>query len=76
MKKIINKIFLAILFVAVFTSCKKALDVDPLQSVDAAKALETDQDVNSLVVGGYATMGGGSYCNMEGNVSVTKANSR
>lgn len=60
MKNIINKILFLITIVFVFTSCKKALDVEPKQSVDATNALQTDQDVNSLVIGGYATMGGGS----------------
>lgn len=60
MKKSINKILLAIALTTGFVSCKKALDVDPKQSVDASTALENDQDVNSLVIGGYAVMGGGS----------------
>ena len=59
MKKI-NKIFMVIAVTAAFTSCQKALDIEPKQTIDAANALETDQDVNSLVIGGYATMGGGS----------------
>ena len=59
MKKILN---IGLLLVAVlsFTSCKKALDVEPQQSIDAGTALQNDQDVNSLVVGGYALMGGGA----------------
>lgn len=60
MKNSINKILFAIALAATFISCKKALDVEPKQSVDASNALETDQDVNSLVIGGYAVMGSGS----------------
>lgn len=58
--KIKNKIVLLAVFAAAFTSCKKALDVDPKQTIDAGTALQNDQDVNSLVVGGYSLMGGGS----------------
>jgi starch-binding outer membrane protein, SusD/RagB family len=58
MKKI--NIALIILTATIFTACEKALEVEPKQSIDASTALENDQDVNSLVVGGYATMGGGS----------------
>ena len=43
-----------------FTACKKALDVEPAQTIDAGTALENDQDLNSLIVGGYSIMGGGS----------------
>ncbi len=59
--KIRNKlILLTILSAALFTSCKKVLDIEPKQSIDAANALENDQDVNSLVVGAYSVLGGGS----------------
>jgi starch-binding outer membrane protein, SusD/RagB family len=58
--KRINIVLLAMLFTAMFSACKKALEVNPLQTIDAATAIQNDQDVNSLVVGGYATMGGGS----------------
>jgi starch-binding outer membrane protein, SusD/RagB family len=59
MKKI-NKFLLAIVIAGIFTSCEKALDIEPLQTIDSGNALENDQDVNSLVVGGYSVMGGGS----------------
>ncbi len=42
------------------TACEKALDADPAQSIDAGTALENDQDVNSLIVGGYSVMAGGN----------------
>jgi len=41
-------------------SCKKVLEVEPQQSIDAATAIQNDQDVNSAVVGCYALMGGGA----------------
>jgi len=59
MKKLLNIGFLLAAVLTV-TSCKKALDVEPQQSIDAGTALQNDQDVNSLVVGGYALMGSGS----------------
>jgi len=58
MKKI--NIALIILMASMITACEKTLDVEPKQTIDASTALENDQDVNSLVVGGYATLGGGS----------------
>lgn len=58
MKKI--NIIVIISAAIIFASCEKALEVDPRQTIDASTALQNDQDVNSLIVGGYATMGGGS----------------
>jgi hypothetical protein len=40
-------------------SCKKALDVAPLQSIDAETAIENDEDVNAAVVGCYSILGTG-----------------
>lgn len=55
-----NKLFLLLLVAITFASCKKVLEVEPKQSIDALTALENDQDVNSLVVGAYSRMGGGN----------------
>ncbi|RZM21294.1 MAG: RagB/SusD family nutrient uptake outer membrane protein, partial [Pedobacter sp.] len=55
----IYKITIALLLVGSVSSCKKVLDVEPRQSIDASTALQNDQDVNSLVIGGYARMGTG-----------------
>ena len=56
-----NKLLLLILAITgMFTACKKALDVEPKQTIDAGTAIQNDQDVNSLIVGGYALLGGGS----------------
>lgn len=56
-----NKLILLLTFtVVLFASCKKVLDVEPSQTIDAGAALENDQDVNSLIVGGYSVLGGGS----------------
>lgn len=59
MKKI-HKLLLILMIAGIFTACKKTLEVDPRQTIDAGTALENDQDVNALIVGGYSIMGGGS----------------
>lgn len=58
--KSINKLFLLLFFTGVFTSCKKVLDIEPLQTIDAGTAIENDADVNSLIVGCYSRMGSGN----------------
>ena len=59
MKKV-YKLLLILAVTGIFIGCKKPLDVQPQQTIDAGTALENDQDVNSLIVGGYSTLGGGS----------------
>lgn len=59
MKKI-NSLFLMLCFISLFTACKKVLDIEPLQTIDAGTAIQNDEDVNSLIVGGYSRMAGGS----------------
>ena len=58
--KYIYKLLLVLLVSSVFTACKKTLDVEPQQTIDAGTALQDDQDVSSLIVGGYSILGGGS----------------
>jgi hypothetical protein len=58
--KLIYKFIFALILAGSVTGCKKALDVEPKQSIDAGNALENDQDVNALVVGAYSVLGGGS----------------
>ncbi|MBS1495313.1 MAG: RagB/SusD family nutrient uptake outer membrane protein [Bacteroidetes bacterium] len=55
--KQINKIFLLLILISGVTSCKKVLDTEPQQSIDASTALQNDQDVNSLIIGAYSRMG-------------------
>ncbi|MFT3681369.1 MAG: RagB/SusD family nutrient uptake outer membrane protein [Ferruginibacter sp.] len=57
--KRINILILLMLLVSV-NACKKALNQEPLQSVDASDAIKTDQDVDALAIGCYSIMGGGS----------------
>ncbi|MFV0604864.1 MAG: RagB/SusD family nutrient uptake outer membrane protein [Niabella sp.] len=43
-------------------SCKKILELEPEQSIDAATAIENDGDVEALTIGAYSIMGeGGLY---------------
>lgn len=58
--KNIYKLLSILLISGLFTACKKTLDVEPQQTIDAGTALQNDQDVNSLIVGGYSILGGGS----------------
>lgn len=41
-------------------SCKKSLEIEPKQNIDAKNALENIDDVRSAVVGMYGIMGGGA----------------
>lgn len=59
MKKILIPVLL-FLTVAFITSCKKILEVNPEQSINAATAIENDQDVEALTIGAYSLMGGGA----------------
>lgn len=61
--KFINKTFFASAAIAsllMMTACNKKLDVNPKQSIDAATALTSTEDVNAAVIGCYSIMGGGS----------------
>ena len=57
--KYINIILVGAL-IGMTAGCSKVLDVDPQQSIDAGTALQTDQDVDALVVGSYSIMAGGA----------------
>lgn len=58
--KNISRIFCCFAFILTLGSCDKQLDLQPRQSVDAAVALETADDLESAVVGCYSIMGGGA----------------
>lgn len=45
---------------SLFPACSKVLDVQPQQSIDAATAIQSSEDVNQLLVGSYALMGTGA----------------
>lgn len=50
---------LALLTVVFMASCEKRLDIEPTQSVDESKALNTSSDVEAALVGAYAQVGDG-----------------
>lgn len=58
MKKtyIYNVILVAILLIGI-ASCKKALDINPVDTIEAGKALNTSKDVEAALVGAYADLG-------------------
>lgn len=58
MKKIV--LFLGVLTALSFGSCLKELELDPVQSIDASKALETAEDLESAIVGAYGILHGGA----------------
>src|SRR3954467_2676108 len=60
MKSIIKISSLWLFLMIAFSSCDKKLDIEPKQSVDAAVALTTADDVESAVVGAYSILGGGA----------------
>ncbi|CAN5516907.1 RagB/SusD family nutrient uptake outer membrane protein [soil metagenome] len=61
MKFINKKLWIpAVTALLLATACNKKLDVNPKQSIDAATAITTPEDVNSAVVGAYSIMAGGA----------------
>src|SRR5688572_23469923 len=59
MKRSIIKGFLMIALAgSVFSACKKALEVDPRQSVDATTALTSRDGINAAINGAYARLKG------------------
>ncbi|MEY3678759.1 MAG: hypothetical protein RI924_900 [Bacteroidota bacterium] len=58
--KLISGFMLLTLIAGTFSACDKKLDIEPMQSVNALTALETDQDFQSAVVGAYSILGEGS----------------
>jgi hypothetical protein len=58
--KNILKYTFAILLLYTAGSCGKKLEIQPKQSIDAATALTTPEDVEAAVIGAYSIMGGGA----------------
>jgi len=56
MKKLLILPGLMLAIVATFTSCKKELQVDPFQSIDAETALTTRENVNAAILGVYSRL--------------------
>lgn len=62
MKKIhiYNLMFLAMLFITV-SACKKALEINPVDTVEQSKALLTSKDVEVALVGAYSELGSRNF---------------
>lgn len=52
------KILILSVLILISQSCDNKLDLEPTQSIDATTALETDQDIQSAIIGAYSIMGG------------------
>jgi hypothetical protein len=50
------KILFSLLIIASLVSCKKALEIDPAQSIDAGTALTTKDNVNAAITGVYSRL--------------------
>lgn len=53
-------LFASIASMTLLSSCSKKLELEPRQSIDAATAIRTAQDLESAVIGGYSVLGGGA----------------
>lgn len=56
-KKYIYNLFIMSFLVIGFSSCDKQLDIQPTQSLDQDKALNTSKDVEVALVGAYSELG-------------------
>ncbi|MEH3111721.1 RagB/SusD family nutrient uptake outer membrane protein [Pedobacter terrae] len=62
MKKIyINRILFAFLLLIVISSCKKALEINPVDTIEQKNALLTSKDVEGALVGAYADLGSRNF---------------
>lgn len=60
MKNSFIKFTTAAFLLTAIASCDKQLDTEPKQSIDAATAISSTEDVEAAVVGAYSLMGAGS----------------
>ncbi len=58
---LLRKIFIAVVLVASFSSCKKILDVNPQYNVDGSNAFKTIEDCDFALVGAYKLFQSTSY---------------
>ncbi|WP_426059562.1 RagB/SusD family nutrient uptake outer membrane protein [Hymenobacter sp. B1770] len=56
MKKSLYALAAALFLAGSLTSCDKKLDIEPINNVDAEKALQTSNDVEAALVGAYTGM--------------------
>lgn len=60
-KTYIYKLLMAALFLSGASSCKKALDISPVDTIDQSKALLTSKDVEVALVGSYSALGSRNF---------------
>jgi hypothetical protein len=62
MKKIqIYNLLFTVMLIAFASSCKKPLDINPLNSVEQDKAFQSSKDIEVALVGSYADMGSRNF---------------
>ena len=60
-KTYIYKLLMAAVFLSGASSCKKALDISPVDTIDQSKALLTSKDVEVALVGSYSALGSRNF---------------
>lgn len=60
-KTYINKIIFTCLFLIALSSCKKALDLNPVDTIEQKNALLTSKDVEGALVGAYSDLGSRNF---------------
>lgn len=60
-KKYIYNIIFASMLLSSISSCKKALDINPVDTIEQGKALLTSKDVEVALVGTYSAMGSRNF---------------
>ena len=62
MKKInIHNLLFTMMLIVLASSCKKSLEINPLNSVEQQKAFQTSKDVEVALVGAYSDMGSRNF---------------
>jgi len=60
-KTYINSILFAFVLMTILSSCKKALEINPVDTIEQKNALLTSKDVEGALVGAYADLGNRNF---------------
>ncbi|RBQ06241.1 RagB/SusD family nutrient uptake outer membrane protein [Pedobacter miscanthi] len=60
-KTYINNIIFAFILLMILSSCKKALDINPVDTIEQKNALLTSKDVEGALVGAYSDLGSRNF---------------
>lgn len=60
-KTYINRILFAFVLLTILSSCKKALEINPVDTIEQKNALLTSKDVEGALVGAYADLGNRNF---------------